>query len=224
MKPTLFAASLLASMVTLPAVAEVEMNVGVSSNYLWRGVTQSDNGASVSGGIDYAADSGFYAGTWIGSLEGGTEVDLYGGFAGEAGAISYDLGYIYYHYPNADDGDFSEVTASAGIAGFSAGFAYTVDGEADDGNAFIEGDLYYHAAYEMALEDDYALAFTVGHYAFDADGAAGDLDYTHYEVALSRAVKFGDLTFTVSSTDADEDTAVVASDDVNFVVSWGMTF
>jgi uncharacterized protein (TIGR02001 family) len=224
MKPTIFAASLLASVVTLPVVAETEMNVGVTSNYLWRGVTQSDNGASVSGGIDYAAESGFYAGTWIGSLEGGTEVDLYGGFGGEAGALSYDVGYIYYHYPNADDGDFSEVYLSGGVGGFSAGLAYTVDGEADDGNAFIEGDLYYHAGYEVELQDEYSLSFTVGHYAFDADGVGGDLDYTHYEVALSRGVKYGDLTFTLSSTDADEDTAAIASDDVNFVVSWGLSF
>lgn len=223
MKRTFLVAGLVANAFVMQAHADSEMNVGVTSNYLWRGVTQSDNGASVSGGIDYAAESGLYAGTWIGSLEGGTEVDIYGGFAAEVGAFNYDAGFIYYHYPNTDDGDFTELTLSGGVGGFSVGLAYTIDGQAADGNAFVEGDLYYHAGYELPLENEFSLAFTLGHYAFDADSATNDLDYSHAQIALNRDVKYGALTFAVSTTDADS-SAAVASDDTNVVVSWTMTF
>ena len=54
---------LLLTMVSLPTFASVSANVSIASDYIWRGMTQSD-GIAVSGGFDYAADSGFYAGIW----------------------------------------------------------------------------------------------------------------------------------------------------------------
>ena len=43
---------------------EWSANFGASNNYIWRGLTQTINEGAISGGIDFAADSGFYAGTW----------------------------------------------------------------------------------------------------------------------------------------------------------------
>ena len=119
------------------ASAEFSANIGATSNYLWRGVTQTDNGPAISGGIDYAHASGFYAGAWASNVDfvdepefndptdpdddetennGQAELDLYLGFAGEAGSIGYDIGFIYYAYPLAEDFggdedklDFSEI-------------------------------------------------------------------------------------------------------------------
>ncbi len=85
------------------------VNVGMTSDYLFRGLPQS-GGAAVQGGVDFAADSGFYAGAWastIGFATGfggaGSELDLYAGFGGEAGAIGYDFGAIYYYYSEEDE-------------------------------------------------------------------------------------------------------------------------
>ena len=64
-------------------------------------------------GIDISTDSGFYAGTWVGDItwDGASyELDVYGGYAGEAGAVAYDVGYIQYMYPDkTTDADFGEV-------------------------------------------------------------------------------------------------------------------
>ena len=82
----------------------VSANVSVTNNYIWRGLTQTMNEAAVQGGIDYASDSGFYAGTWASNVKYGAddvysyEHDIYFGYAGEAGDISYDVGYLYYNY------------------------------------------------------------------------------------------------------------------------------
>ena len=38
-------------------------NIAVTSNYVWRGVTQTDNNAALQGGIDYSKGM-FYAGAW----------------------------------------------------------------------------------------------------------------------------------------------------------------
>ena len=54
---------LLLTMVSLPTFASVSANVSIASDYIWRGMTQTD-GIAVSGGFDYAAEGGFYAGIW----------------------------------------------------------------------------------------------------------------------------------------------------------------
>lgn len=105
-------ALVLTSVVTLPALAgdgPLSGNLSLTSNYLFRGISQTQDGPAVQGGIDYAHPSGFYVGTWASNVawvkENGLkddnrlEIDLYGGYKGEAGPIAYDLGLIRYHYP-----------------------------------------------------------------------------------------------------------------------------
>ena len=70
------------------ALAETTANAAVSNNYLWRGLTQSENDPAVSGGIDYVADSGFYVGTWVSNVSYldadpfSYEHDIYFGYSG----------------------------------------------------------------------------------------------------------------------------------------------
>ena len=83
---------------------EWSANAAMTSNYIWRGLTQTENEAAVQGGIDYAADNGFYIGTWASNVNYGPsdvysyEHDVYAGFAFDTGAISWDVGYLYYNY------------------------------------------------------------------------------------------------------------------------------
>jgi uncharacterized protein (TIGR02001 family) len=53
----------------LGAGFEASANVGVVSNYMWRGMTQTRNGAAVQGGLDLTHSSGFYAGTWMSNVD-----------------------------------------------------------------------------------------------------------------------------------------------------------
>ena len=69
---SLIAATSLLS-VQASAVEGLSANVAATSNYLWRGVSQTGNAAAISGGIDYAADSGFYAGTWASNIDFGDD-------------------------------------------------------------------------------------------------------------------------------------------------------
>ncbi|MEE4296723.1 MAG: TorF family putative porin, partial [Wenzhouxiangella sp.] len=94
--------------------AEVSANIGVVSNYFFRGFSETDGGAAVQGGLDYAADNGFYVGTWASNVDFGDdtsyELDLYLGFGQELDSgLGYDVGYIYYAYPDAPgSADFGE--------------------------------------------------------------------------------------------------------------------
>ena len=101
-------------------------NVSMSNNYLWRGLTQTENEPAVSGGIDYAHDSGFYIGTWISNVEYAAgdafsyENDWYIGYAGEYNGISYDFGFLYYNYDEEADFDFGEIYGSIGYSSYGS--------------------------------------------------------------------------------------------------------
>ena len=85
----------------------VSGNATLASDYRFRGFTQTDFGPAFQGGFDIAHKSGFYVGNWnsnvLGSLFNGAslEMDFYGGYKGTAGALTYDVGAIYYYYPRS---------------------------------------------------------------------------------------------------------------------------
>ncbi len=120
-----------------PPAITVSGSVSVTSDYRFRGVSQSDQEMAVQGGITVAHDSGFYIGTWASNLAGwGTfgganmELDLIGGYkATLADNVTLDVGLTWYMYPGgADKTDFAEpyikLTGTAGAATLTAGVAY----------------------------------------------------------------------------------------------------
>jgi uncharacterized protein (TIGR02001 family) len=175
------------------AAAELTGNVGATSDYLWRGVTQTNHQSAVSGGGDYAHASGAYAGTWVSNVADDTEIDAYVGFSGEAAGLSYDVGYIKYHYPNVLE-DFNETYIGLGYGMF--GLTYAVDSDNDNSYASISVDTEVKAL---------AVNVTAGSYSFDN----ADDDYMHYGASVSKSVDGGwDATFAVSATDIKDDNPV----------------
>lgn len=205
MVASLLGASALLS-VSAQAADSVSANVGFTSDYLWRGMTQTDGAAAISGGLDYSAASGFYAGTWASNIDFGDDAtyewDVYAGYAGEASGIGYDVGYIYYAYPNGDDLDFSEVYASLSYAFLSVGVAALVDSDFDKD---FGDDLYYNAdmTYDVGGVE---LGFHVGYY--DIDGSDSQTDYN---ISLSK----NGFTFMIADTDID-------GDDVKAVITYSV--
>ncbi|WP_086618934.1 TorF family putative porin [Erythrobacter tepidarius] len=122
----------------------------LTSDYRFRGVSQSDEGMAVQGGITISHESGFYVGAWGSNLAGwGTfgganmELDLIAGYKFAVGEGTLDTGLTWYMYPSgADTTDFAELYArlsgSVGSLGLTAGVAYAPKQEAL-GNAFPVG-------------------------------------------------------------------------------------
>ena len=132
-------------LVSLPSFASISANVGITSDYIWRGMTQSD-GISVSGGFDYSADNGFYAGVWGANINwgyitddndvltdygSGNEFDVYFGYATEVNGIGVDLGYVAFKYPGVSAYDFEEVVLGLSYADFGLTFALGQDAAPD---------------------------------------------------------------------------------------------
>ncbi|WP_207004723.1 TorF family putative porin [Trinickia mobilis] len=82
-------------------------NVTLASQYVSRGFRQGWGKPAIQGGFDYAHPSGLFAGTWLSSVsskfieDGTVEWDLYGGYGGSIGDVSYTGTVYYYIYPGA---------------------------------------------------------------------------------------------------------------------------
>jgi uncharacterized protein (TIGR02001 family) len=134
-------------------------NVGIFSQYIFRGLTQTNGDPAIQGGFDYSHASGFYAGTWASNVSwlqdsraymsgGSGEFDFYGGYKGTFGKsdFTYDLGALYYYYPGDTapgfvKADTLELYAGLGWKWLSAKFSYAVS---DDVFGFADADGSYY--------------------------------------------------------------------------------
>ena len=121
---------------SLPSFASVSANVSFATDYIWRGMTQTGEEPAISGGFDYAADGGFYAGIWgsnVNFSEGaGSELDVYFGYAFETeSGIGIDISYVDFIYPGDTALDFQEIGIGLTYGDFGLGYYSGQDGAAD---------------------------------------------------------------------------------------------
>ena len=231
---TLIASSILAASAVASSVAMAETNwsanIGVTSNYMWRGVTQTGDQAAIQGGIDYENPNGFYAGTWMSNVTWtdpeGYELDLYAGYGFETGSVSWDVGYIYYAYPLTENddvagtssADFGEVYLNFGWDWLGLGVAYTTNVAGKEGGVdFPDGHLFYFASAEFEA-GGIGYGAVIGKY--DYKDQANPFDYTYGEVYLSKS----DFTFSIAKNDAEDAAWGTGTDDPRVWVSWGKSF
>lgn len=108
--PNLAAAQAAAAPAAAPASPHTFTgNVGLFSEYRFRGIAQTFGKPAIQGGFDYSHASGFYLGNWNSNVNegagfpaGNIEMDLYGGWKNTWGDWGLDVGLIYYMYPGSD--------------------------------------------------------------------------------------------------------------------------
>ena len=185
--------------------ADISFNVGVVSDYVYRGFTQSDENAAIQGGVDLEM-GGFYAGTWASTVDFGddtdAEIDLYAGYRGEAGSFSYDVGAIAYLYvgePSGADYDFVEFKAAlshpVGTGSLGAAVYYSPEFFGGIGDA-----TYVEANGSFPLTEAVSLSGALGYQDFESISG-----YTTWNLGATWALTdtFG-LDFRYH--DSDEDT------------------
>lgn len=182
------AALLAASSASAQDGPQIAWNVGVVSDYVFRGYSQTDEEVAVQGGVDLTAGS-FYAGAWASNVDFGddteAEVDLYGGFRTEAGGFALDFGAVAYLYVEAPDGtdyDYVEFKAAASraIGPVTAGAVvyYSPDFFGLDEEAtYVEGNLAFTPA------DKWTVSGAVGYQALDVND-----DYTTWNAGVAYAL------------------------------------
>ncbi|GAA6138984.1 TorF family putative porin [Arenicella sp. 4NH20-0111] len=185
---------------------DIEANVSLATDYVFRGFSQTNEELAIQGGFDYGFDNGFYIGTWASNVDFGsdtsTELDLYGGYAFDlAEGVSLDLSYIYFNYAGETDGlNYSEFVASLGFGDASLGLVYSPDYFGSDSSAIVlNGD------YSFSLAENWSLDLHVGYTKTDDEGIAVDGDdYIDYSAGVSTSAGGLDLALTFYGTDVDD--------------------
>ena len=176
----------------------ISANLTITSNYVWRGMTQSKESPALQGGIDLEY-KGLYLGTWgsnvdFGDDDNSLEADFYAGYKGELAGIGFDAGIIQYAYPNESDAyNFKEVYLGLSkdfeLFGVSAKYSWGLDDMPDDWEV--------GASVKLPME-------------IGLDGTYGDYDTvgTYYTVALTRSFGKFDLSVAYSDFSSDIDSTL----------------
>lgn len=170
---------------------KLSYNVGVASDYIFRGVSQTQNDPQVFGGVDLTYGIG-YAGVWASNVDFGAddpsaEIDLYAGVRPTVGDTNLDLGVLYYGYVD-DKGltpgaySYFEVKAAASrpVGPATVGLAayYSPEFPGDTGEA-----LYYEANASIPAGEKLSFSGALGHQEIDKG-----LDYATWNVGATYAV------------------------------------
>jgi len=135
------------TLLVLASAGDAHAGVGgsatLTSDYVFRGVSQNNQEPALQAGLEYVADSGVYAGTWGSNVSwlsdltalgvpvsNSLELDVYGGYRGKFGdKLNYDVGALYYWYPGDYPAGFNSPNTGEIYAGITVGpFANTTFG------------------------------------------------------------------------------------------------
>ena len=220
-------ALLTATVVSNQAVAAepentLTFNIGATTDYRFRGISQSSFKPAVQGGADFSHKSGAYVGVWgsnvnwvkdfAGATDGSLEVDLYGGYKGElATDLSFDVGLIGYIYPSnnaATNANTTEIYAALTYGVVTAKYSRSVTNFVANPNS--SGSQYLELAATFDLGNGFSVTPHIGRQMIPNQTTSGD--YTDYSLTLGKDFGNG-ISASVSAvgTDAKDDFYKVGS-------------
>jgi uncharacterized protein (TIGR02001 family) len=220
MRRTALAASLAAAF-AIPAVASAQTtapaaapapsdhtftgNIGLVSDYRFRGISQTFKKPAIQGGFDYSHSSGIYLGNWNSNVNegagfpaGNIEMDFYGGWKKTWGDWGLDLGAIYYYYPGTDA---NVTTGTQFVSPRNANNIHT--GRVSNTELYIGGSWkWISLKYFYATSDYFSLPGTKGSHYLDLSGTY-DLGNGWGVVGHVGSFKLKDWSTSARGTDAD---------------------
>lgn len=218
-----FAAPAFAEEAAAPAEHTFTANIGAVTNYVFRGVSQSQHQPAIQGGVDYAHSSGIYVGTWASTIEwvnrktyvyqqdNNLELDIYGGYKGAIGDFTYDVGAIRYFYPGDFNRTGTAVTANTTEAYIAAGWKYftlkynhaltsfigwggTTSDTKSKGSGYIDLTMTY------PIDETLNVIAHVGRQHVKNNGFAS---YNDVKLGVTKDFGFGVVGLSLTATDAD---------------------
>ena len=179
-------------------------NVGLFSDYRFRGITQTRFDPALQGGIDFSHKSGFYLGTWASNIkwikDGGgrnsnAEIDVYGGFKGTVSDIGYDVGVLGYIYPSHKgftpaSPDTTEVYGALSFGPATVKYSHAVTNTFGYADSHNSGYLDISALFDLG--NGFSLAPHVGHQRIAGrPGGVSNSQFSYTDYALTLNYDFG---------------------------------
>lgn len=216
----------LAALAIANAHAGTSGNITLATDYVFRGVSQTNQDPALQAGIEYAADSGFYAGAWgsniswlsdasttLAPISSSLEVDLYGGYRGKfSDAVSFDVGALYYWYPGDFPSGFNsantlELYAGIGVAAsekVSLGAKYSYAATDLFGYTNSDGSGYLDLGANFAVADGWTIGVHAGKQWIEGNRA---FEYIDWKLGATRSFENG-LSIGLAYSDTDADSAL----------------
>lgn len=228
MKKSILAAAVLATLASPFAMAqekkpdhEVSFNLGATSDYRYRGISQSRLEPALQGGADYTHNpTGLYAGTWLSTIKwikdagtiggysgkGEVEVDIYAGKKGDiGGGFTYDVGGLYYWYPDNNytlTGENANTFELYGKVGYGPAYIKYSHALTDTfGNTNSKNSNYVDLGADIELGGGYILNLHAGHQKIKN---VSNASYTDYKVGVSKEFVGVNFSLAAIGTDADK--------------------
>lgn len=182
------AALLTASAATAQDAPEIAWNLGMTSDYVFRGFSQTSEDPALFGGVDVTSGD-FYVGAWASNVDFGdgtdAEVDIYGGYRTEVSGFAVDVGlvgYLYVSQPTGADYDYAEFKAAASraIGPLTVGAVVYWSPDffgIDDEATYVEANASFTPAAKWSVSG------AVGHQSLDVNA-----DYTTWNAGVAYAV------------------------------------
>ena len=180
-------------------------SVAATSDYVFRGVSQTDESPALQASFTYSAPMGFYVGAWAANVDFGdggpdVELDTYIGYNTDLGDefVNLDVSLLRYNYLGGNGSDLSynelltKVTFAEAIS-VTAGYTNDVFASGEDG-------WYFAVGGSLDLGNDYSLSASVAQNLFDSSVAR---DYTDYGVSLGKS--WGDFSASLGYVGTNRD-------------------
>lgn len=175
------------------AASPLTFNVSVTTDYRYRGISQTRLKPALQGGADYDFGNGFYIGTWASTIkwikdgggDGEVEIDFYGGYKTELSkGLMLDMGVLTYAYPSNKLSPSANTTELYGALSFgvvTAKYSHSTSNLFGFPDSKQSGYLDLSAA--LDLGDGFTLTPHVGHQSVKHNSAAS---YTDYALTLNK--------------------------------------
>lgn len=215
---------------TVDAHAGVSGSVALTSDYIFRGISQNNQEPALQAGVEYADDSGFYVGGWGSNvswlsdtpvpdndISNSVELDFYGGYRGKFNdTVGFDVGALYYWYPgdypsgfNSPDTGEIYFGITAGV--FSAKYSYALTdlfGYADS-----DGSGYLDAAVNWEFVPTWTLNAHAGKQWIENNE---DFEYVDWKLGVTKTFE-GGFAIALAYTDTDAEEALYTNVHDNFL-------
>lgn len=184
--------------------------VTLVSDYVFRGISQTQGDPAIQGSFDVGHESGLYASVWASNVDfddatdTNLEVDFYAGFANELESFSYDVAVLYYTYPDTSGADYDYVEIklggafAVGTATISGAFYYSPEFFAETGDA-----EYLTAGVSLPITDWLTADANIGYQWIDDNATFGSDDYLDWNIGLTASVEGFDLGVRYTDNDAE---------------------
>ena len=171
-------------------------NIGVFSDYRFRGLSQTRLQPALQGGVDFTHKSGFYLGAWasnikwikdLGGKNSNAEIDVYGGYRGTVSELGYDLGLLTYIYPGHRgflpvNPETTEIYGALTYGPVTAKYSHAVTNAFGNANSRDSG--YLEVAATFDLGKGWSVAPHVGHQRIAGTGNSF-FSYTDYSLTVN---------------------------------------